>query len=211
MSFKVWMINEESVSSFLLNPNNKDKTWYDLLNDFMNNGGDFLGAGSFGQVLSHKNWNYALKIYEDEFYTRFVRFANQNPSTAFPKFYGNPRKIKPIYKDAKPVYIVMMEKLLPLDDKTTSIIIKNATRMMQYYYFPHAKWEEEKKIEQDYPKLIPVFKALLKIHTTLLGALDVNENNFMRRPNGDVVIIDPLFEGTEPGALTGRNNKSYYA
>jgi len=99
MNFKDWLLHEsfDSISEFLLNPDHKEKDWDELMDEFKSSGGKLIGVGKKGQVFSHPRWPYVLKMYNDEFYTSFVRFAFKNPHSAFPKFFGPPKKVTPFY------------------------------------------------------------------------------------------------------------------
>lgn len=236
MNFQDWLVNEsfDTVSDFLLNPEHRNKTWNQLIDEFKASGGKIIGVGKYGQVFSHPSWSYVLKVYFDEYYTRFVRFAYRNPHPSFPKFYGPPQRIIPFYRRYKSEsiqYLVRMEELFPISSKTFSLINIYYHQGMNYIravetgsqnqeveerIYPNSQERKagkksyigKVKLYQDiidilekYPKLYSVFEGLyLLTKANLKGSFDIHEENFMQRPNGDIVISDPLWEGTNPYA-----------
>ncbi len=236
MNFKQWMLLTESfdtVSDFLLNPEHRNKTWNQLIDEFKSSGGEEIGVGKYGTVFSHPNWPYVLKVYEDEYYTRFARFAYKNPHPAFPKFLTPPQRIIPFYRryeSQATKYIVRMEKLLPISKELFKKFDRWIEKGMKYAEAKHKgtenyeiedtvypSFEERKQGKKPYigkvkyyqdiidfikenPKTYNVFEGLYLFEKENLiakrsGQLDIHENNFMQRENGDIVIVDPLWGG----------------
>jgi hypothetical protein len=77
-----------NVLDFLLNPEHRNKTWKELMGEFTASGGKLIGTGKHGEVFSHPRWNYVVKMFNDPFYLRFVRFTYRYPHKSFPKFFG---------------------------------------------------------------------------------------------------------------------------
>lgn len=234
MNFKIWLIeNFRTVTDFLLNPENSNKTWEELEKEFKESGGEILGSGKYGKVFYHPSWKYVLKMYNDPLYTSFVRFAFKNPLPAFPKFYGPPKKIIPQYKryESEAIsYIVRMEKLKPIDYETFELIDKFYTKSLDFfknpeaedtywyygkskqfiYYGPDSKGNEPKEVKvkrhqelidaiKDKPELFNILHGIYVLTTSSLpGSLDVHQNNFMKRDNGDIVFVDPFWVGSNP-------------
>lgn len=201
----------ETASELLLNPRNKNLTWSELLSDFEKKGGEVLGYGSHATVvLTHKNWNYVLKTYtNDEFYTRFVRYVNKNPLRAYPKFYGVPKKIVPQYARKTPyLYIIRMEKLSPINNETWKLLNDTINFGLSYMYHKidgsnallSEYYEYIEKLIAEYPKLYYVYEGIYYIIKNVAGSLDLHKDNFMMRNNGDIVIIDPVWGGSNPYA-----------
>lgn len=203
MKFKLWLEAFDTVSDFLLNPDHRNMTFDELLQKFKASGGEYIGSGRYGQVFSHPKWNYVVKLYDDEYYTRFVRFANRNPNPAFPKFYGTPQRVLPFYRRHKEntfQYLVRMEKLLPLPTDIGKIIAKNYDTIAYELNRGNLSKNSQEVINQN-PRLLPVFKAISEImFSNIVGALDIHPENLMQRANGDIVIIDPLWSGSNPYA-----------
>ena len=237
MKFKEWLLSEASfdtVSDFLLNPEHRSKTWNQLIDEFKSSGGEEIGVGKYGTVFSHPNWPYVLKVYEDEYYTRFARFAYKNPHPAFPKFLTPPQRIIPFYRryaSQATKYIVRMEKLLPIPKELFKKFDRWIEIGMKYAEAKH-KGTEDYEIEdtvyppfkerkqgktpylakvkyfqdvidfiKENPKTYNIFEGLYLLKKENLiekrnGRLDIHENNFMQRANGDIVIVDPLWGGS---------------
>jgi hypothetical protein len=106
ISFKEFVLKEEfdSVSDFLLNPEHRNKTFNQLLDEFEKSGGKFIGSGKYGQVFEHPSWKYVIKVFQnDPEYLSFARFAYRNPHPSFPKFYGPPQRIIPFIEELLPM------------------------------------------------------------------------------------------------------------
>lgn len=222
----------DTVSDFLLNPEHRNKTWNQLKDEFEASGGKIIGVGKYGQVFSHPSWSYVLKVYFDEYYTRFVRFAYRNPHPSFPKFYGPPQRVIPFYRRYKSEsiqYLVRMEELLPISTELFNLInnwynqginymraVENGSQDHEIEEIIYPNSQERKagkksytgkvKLYQDIidllknnPKLYNVFEGLyLLTKGNIKGSFDFHQDNFMQRPNGDIVISDPLWEGSNP-------------
>lgn len=244
MNFKTWLENFDNATNFLLNPENSNKTWDQLEDEFRKSGGQIIGAGRYSSVFSHPKWNYILKKYNDPLYTAFVRFAYNNPHPAFPKFFGPPKKIIPQYrryKSSATAYIVRVEKLEPIDRQLFDTINNLYHRGMGYlrnkdledtkwdygidrfgrhdirddYYGRIMRGQQEKeptqikvKHFQDVIDAIKLNPAILNVfqgidilsRSGLKGVLDMHAGNLMKRTNGDIVLIDPFWEGSNPYA-----------
>jgi hypothetical protein len=227
MKFKEWLINEsfDKISDFLLNPDHRDKDWNTLMREFEKSGGNQIGRGSKGEIYEHPSWNYVLKtFFDDEFYIRFVRFATRNPHPSFPKFFGGIQRIVPFFKrypNQEKMYLVRMEKLIPIQRETFKLLDANFYSGISYIRDLHAgrddyevegytSFSDRKKgiinkvkyhqqiidLLKAYPNFKNVFEGLYLLeNANLKGAMDIHEGNFMQRNNGDIVIIDPFFGG----------------
>lgn len=245
MEFKTYLEAFERTEDFLLNKDYSDKQFFELLKDFEESGGKKIGVGKYGSVYSHPNWNYVLKTFEkDDCYLRFVRFAVKNQLSAFPKFYGVPKKIYPQYLRSSPLlYYVRMERLYPIENeeflKLFTVYFRNGASNQFLNFNPeYAKWQKElkAKCDEDYEKkhqarknnlpytsdvnncydldemflqqlefieknpglwkVIEGFKAMQK--QNFKCAFDIHSGNIMQRANGEFVLIDPLWYGSNP-------------
>jgi len=216
-------INEKfnTVSDFLLNPEHSNKIYNQLIEEFEASGGKLIGVGKNAKVFEHPSWSYVLKTFtQDQFYITFARFAYRKPMPAFPNFYGPPKRILPFYlrnKKETNIYIVMMEKLKPLNREIANIIIDNfqlgiafvndKDNNREHKVYSRGKTFTEKvhkkifDILKQYPSILLVFQGLSIILNNKLqgskGRFDPNPNNFMQRDNGEIVIIDPLWGGSK--------------
>jgi len=223
LSFREYfnLLNEsfDTVSDFLLNPEHRDKRFWDLMKEFEASGGKQIGSGKYGIVYSHPKWPYVIKTFnKDDNYLKFVRFAYKNPYPPFPKFYGPPKKIVPFYtreERDKELYISRIEKLEPLDEGEFDAIDKARHKLTRYFFYKnnpkniHGMFEDSIRAEmvelEEYVKTIP-----REIYNVLLGAEmledvmkkeewsgspDWHKGNIMKRANGEYVLIDPVWEG----------------
>lgn len=220
----------DKISDFLLNPEHRDKDWNALMDEFEKSGGKVLGYGSKGSVYEHPSWNYVLKMfYDDEFYIRFIRFVIQNRHPSFPKIFSLQR-IVPFFKrypTQEKMYIVRMEKLNPISrdlfkelefnldrgvsyikdlkagtaDRTEEVIASREKRKagIRYEYVPVHGYVLE--VLKKHPNFYYVFEGMYLLHNSgLKGAWDIHRENLMQRTNGEIVITDPLWGGSNPYA-----------
>jgi hypothetical protein len=197
----------DTVSDFLLNPEHRYKTWDQLMKEFEASGGSYIGGGRFGTVYDHPSWPYVVKVFNDPFYLRFARFAYRNPHPCFPKFFGPPQRIVPFYTRgaAQSVqYIVRVEKLIPVKDQQ---MLKQFITLYDYavYYLTSSDkgnryFDSVRELFQRYPQLEKLTEAIFLVQRNIHGAMDIHTENIMQRQNGDLVLTDPLWEGTNPYA-----------
>lgn len=216
--FFILFENFETVSKLFLDPQHKDKEWYDLQQEFEASGGKHLGQGSYGQVLTHPKWPYVVKMFtRDDPYLRFARYAYKNPHTSFPKFYGAPRKIVPEFsrnRSMGEIYLSRIEKLNPINKHTFHLLNEFKTTYDKYRYMTDRSRHAHSFYGDDYRGIIKELEATLKgmpkniasaldamhiinteSHNNNWGIEDWKEGNIMQRDNGDIVLIDPLWEG----------------
>lgn len=235
--FREFYLTEEfdSISAFLLNPENRNKTWQQLMSEFEAEGGEYIGGGKFGTVFDHPKWPYVLKMFDDPHYLRFVRFAYRNPHRAFPKFYGPPQKIVPYYKrtpERATTYIVRVERLQPVSNQTMlQEIVKFYDRGVAYImakkqgvadtedermvlpsfkerrqgiapsYIRVKRYQDQIDFIKKYPQSESLFEAIYIVQMNLKEtAMDIHTGNIMQRSNNDLVLIDPVWEGSNPYA-----------
>lgn len=252
MEFKIWLEQFETAFDFLLNKDYTDKSFNELLLDFEESGGKWIGSGKSGNVFAHPNWKYVLKTFvDDSCYLKFVRFAYKNPHPAFPKFYGLPHRILPQFKRQNAyLYYVRMEKLIPVQDK---VLLNYVMWTYDSYHYLNVTQDEidrnsslkkayddqEDKIDNlrsqniifrkegkplinipsrtiqhydynqnlanftntlnKYPQIKPLLQGYeLIVKNNFQCASDMHEKNIMQRENGELVLIDPLWYGSNP-------------
>lgn len=215
------LLNEsfDTVSDFLLNPEHRDKRFWDLMKEFEASGGKQIGSGKYGTVYSHPKWPYVIKTFnKDDNYLKFVRFAYKNPYPPFPKFYGTPKKIVPFYtreERDKELYISRIEKLEPLEEGEFDEIDRSRNKLTRYFFYKnnpeniHGIFEDQIRAEmvelEEYIKNIPREIYNVLVGAEMLedvmkkeewsGAPDWHKGNIMKRANGEYVLIDPVWEG----------------
>jgi hypothetical protein len=199
----------DTVTNFLLNPKYRDTTWHELMVLFRKSGGSIIGSGKNSMVLEHPNWPYVLKLYpSDNFYTRFVRFAYKIRHKSFPKFYGPPKAVVPFYKRHKSeavLYVVLMEELKEIPSSLFKTINDWYKIGISYVHAVkmgmanNGNYEDIKTIIKQNPELYSLFEGLYLITVNKLdGAIDMHRDNVMQRDNGELVMVDPLWEGSSP-------------
>ena len=211
----------DNVFNFLLNPEHDNTEWYELLRKFESHGGKILGQGKHATVMEHPSWKYVLKVFaKDDPYLKFVRFVMKNPRSSYPIFYDKPRKFVPRFKrdfSQAYLYIVKTEKLYPI----TKEIFKDIEYYLYYSYDflddmiarykdkdnYELMWVEMKNRMLDLEKKYPSLSKFKKDYNFLVtnsyedarfGELDLHYRNIMQRSNGELVIIDPFWEGETP-------------
>jgi hypothetical protein len=229
MNFKQWILNEafDTISDFLLNPDNRYKNWNQIIEEFKASGGEVLGVGSHAEVYSHPSWKYVVKVYaNDPIYTKFVRFAYNHSDSVFPKFFGLPQKIVPEYtrpKSMATLNLVRMERLQPIDKKLAEQILNNLYSAVNYlnnpttparigFKFTHTQEEDYyatrnlmpiRQLLQN-PRIKEFYEGCRNLIKFQGGALDMASNNIMQRQNGELVFADPFWEGSNPYADAAR-------
>jgi hypothetical protein len=140
-------------------------------------------------------------------------------------------------KSSSMIYLARIELLYPIDDQELmKQIMSNIDYSTSYFRAKQygqeneetekqtrtgrgkdAKWEivkekvykREIELFEKYPKLYPLFEAFYIISTAgLNGNIDLNKNNYMQRKDGSLVLIDPLWAGSNPYADADRLRKS---
>jgi hypothetical protein len=210
--------NFETVSKLFLDPQHRDKEWEELHKEFEATGGKEMGAGFYGKVYHHPKWPYVVKMFtKDDPYLSFARFAYKHPHKSFPKLYGPPRKITPEFsrdRSMGQVYLSRIEKLNPISTHTFEQIQKYAQPYNQYIYMTEREPMARRFYGNEYDlRLAEVKDHLSDIPDNILSVLDAREiiekasrdgnwgasdwasRNIMQRDNGDLVVIDPVWEG----------------
>lgn len=225
----------DNLVDFLLNPIHRNKSWKELFGEFTKSGGEILGKGRYGTVYGHPKWNYVAKVFVDQDYLKFVRFASRNPHPSFPRFIGAAQKIVPFYRRSNEdaiKYIIRMEKLEEVADKEMLKELMYNYQSALFYFqdvkigkgdqermvivYPSFKERragaEPKEVPQKvYQKLFDMFEkypqtknlceAIHLVHDNIkTAALDIHSGNIMQRANGELVLTDPLWQGSNPYA-----------
>lgn len=154
-------------------------------------GWEIAGQGYYGSVYCKEGADYVLKLFDsrDRAYLAFLKLIKEHPNPHFPKILGKLVKITPYY------WAVRMEML--------NAIPKDAPNLGVYLISLRHEVSREKN-EYQYEAYLKVI-AYLEGQPRLKEALDlINEHlldryrqdlhmeNFMARPDGTLVIIDPV-------------------
>jgi len=206
------MITEkyEPIQSLFNDPEFENSNVYAILEKFKRDGGEVLGEGSFGIVLSRPEWNFVLKIFvKDDSYLRFVRFAIANPRKSYPKFFDIPRRIKtnimskPNDKDdtiskISNLYIVKSEKLFPIsEDEFLDIqfYLKHSISN-SWSSLPPDVMYELKRIDKKYPGMKEFDEDFIYLNRGIIKKkyVDLHSGNIMKRDSGEFVLVDPFYD-----------------
>lgn len=218
ISFKLFYESFDTVSQFLTNPEYRNKSFDQMIEDFQNSGGQVLGKGSYGTAFYHPSWPYIIKVFiKDDPYVKFVRFVYNNPHPAFPKFYGKPQRIIPDYardpRESK-LYIVRLEKLQKMKDHAMYEYLQDSMHIYSEFrsyesLIKSPEFNQDKNIIdgfQKYSNLVAHFSKQVRLFCE--GWFDLhmakyNEDwpyeedwhigNVMIRDDGQYVMIDPLW------------------
>lgn len=98
-----------------------------------------VGAGSYGEVFTHPDWNYVIKVFDnDPYYLSFVDYVIHHPNKHYPTIVKKPMSMHSFHtrmpSDADKFFIVKIEKLLPLDKKVANFIVKNFEKVYEATY-----------------------------------------------------------------------------
>lgn len=201
-------IHDPVVDDLFSNPENKSLSLRSIISAFEEKGGSLLGQGSFGIVITHPHWKYALKIFHDDpVYLKYVRFAKQNPKPSFPVFYDIPRKIKnpefAKYSHQKNFYVVKMEKLNRIDKldfsylKSYIVLIETLAELDEYFPALIARKKNLEELDVHFKQFGTDLTFLLQFFPMsphIKKDLSRHSGNIMRRQNGEYVIIDPFVD-----------------
>lgn len=197
------------------------KTKYDLFKMLDERGIKFIGGGQYGDVIAHPSWNYVIKIFSDDQYLSFVHFAITHPNKHYPKMMRNPLNMHAFYRrlrsDPNKFWVVKIERLYPItDQRLLTFLVRNLEQAACHavnhspdkYISEYAKLEGPNgeiytgdiwtKVFESYPWFKSLCLAYANTWGHLKGSPDIHSKNLMQRANGDIVIIDPVWEGESP-------------
>lgn len=219
MNFKQYFnlfLEMGNAMEFLMNPANKERTFWNVMNDFEKSGGSHIGGGAYAEVYMHPDWNYVLKTFtKDDCYLNYARYASRMSGSPYPKFIGSPQRIVPQFKREyrkKEIYIVRIEKLEPMDEEKWAVFRENYYRLFRMGDATDWKAQKIEDVEyiEEYCKkhniydyynikdtLIAIDKLLVlqEKHQNFKCNMDIHSGNIMiRQSTGDYVIVDPFAE-----------------
>lgn len=160
-----------------------------MLNDL---GYEIINQGSYAKIYQLSgNRNWVIKVSEnDPAYDAYVRFVNavKNPhfpvvTNIFSKTQNNIYVIeylKPFSKDKEFAYQIQSCFYYATQEK----IGANTSKMQKYAL---EVWDE---LNTTHPVLISAIRSIVKSFKN--SQLDVYENNIMERPDGTIVLSDPV-------------------
>lgn len=192
----------DTVSEFMINPENSKKTYAELMKDFKKSGGKNIGYGVFGMVYYHPKWPYVLKTFKsDDAYLKFARYAYDNPHPSFPKFYGKPQRVDPkiaTINDKR--YLVRIEKLKPISKKNFNKIDFKLSNFFKLIHNPddvtdgerHTLLNMKNQIHKVSKSVYKLLEGWYLIKRDLNLQVDLHDGNIMVRNDGQYVWVDPV-------------------
>jgi hypothetical protein len=150
-------------------------------------GFELIGAGAKGAAFAHDKYPYIIKIFSyDDGYMDYLRFAAKHPNNKYvPKFKGQATKI---FDEIYYVRVEKLEEIASLTPKLVSIMseFEDISRLLRKYG-ERALTEKNLRVEKD---MLEFCRYLSKVPENF--GVDLHDGNFMQRPNGQIVVIDPL-------------------
>ncbi len=120
---------------------------------------DIIGNGKYGQVYSHKSWDYVIKVTKnDPYYMSFIDHVIKHPNKHYPKIIKKPLNLRAFYsrlrKDThEKLFIVKIEKLEPIPKELGKFISEHLdTFIMIDHHLKNLDNDEESKfyLDNDY-------------------------------------------------------------
>lgn len=198
------------------------RSYGDILRMLQKFGVNFVAGGRYGKIFTSPKWDYVVKIFDnDPYYLSFVNYAIAHPSKHYPQFSRKPLRMHAFHKrgnsEASKYWVVKIEKLQPIANTTKAkFIVDNLENAVDAWYSIHERGNNDlytmmlgpdehyhKMLWTDIFKMYPWLETLAEAWYTIFehcpeGSPDIHAGNFMQRQDGTVVIIDPLWEGSNP-------------
>jgi hypothetical protein len=138
-------------------------------------GFEIIGKGVYANVYHHPSKTYVIKFFESisevKGYIQFIKFCKNNKNKHLP-IIGNVFKIK----DSR-YYAVKLEKLYPINEQDWKKI---------FLLFNKINTNTLDSVNDNDIDLVLLMKQLKNINP-----IDLHDENFMKRDDGVIVIIDP--------------------
>ena len=161
----------------------KNPKWTKSLTAMMaQNGFKLIGRGINGAVFAHDRFDYVLKVYRtDAAYDEWLHFARTHPGNPYvPVMRGSTVVLNSVFK------AVRLETLVPANVDQANAFTDRIDDLVNSYPKIVAMREEDRALAD-----VALFMKDWE------PVSDLTAHNIMARPNGDLVIVDPLY--WEPG------------
>jgi hypothetical protein len=159
----------------------KNPKWKKSLTALMTKHGfSLIGAGINGAVFQNAAYPFVLKVYRnDRTYDEWLHFARTNRANSLvPRIKGQPRRLNGIFS------VVRLELLQSCNVALANKLVDEIQEDMVSY---------ERVADSENPDR----RAVANFLRDWEPAFDLSAHNVMQRPNGEMVIVDPLY--LEPG------------
>lgn len=174
----------------------------------MNDTWDVVGVGAGGSVFHRPGDKFVIKVFdqEDMGYKRWLAFSLQNQSNSFvPKIIGRPTPIN------KELAFVRLELLKELTNHNHMFVenwwMEYRRSFRRFKSSTPPPRSENRLIKSDWPLKKQDVNDYIKVMTFIDNhtSNDVRRDNYLERPNGELVITDPLY-----GSRSDERNTSKY-
>lgn len=137
-----------------------------------------IGYGAAAGVFQSPNYPFVLKVFrKDDAYVKWAQFAISNQDNPYvPKIKGRVVKITDAF------FAIRLEPLNPIDYDNYHEIDDAIGFHMDYVY-------DGTTPETADPHLLKIAEFLVQYEK----ALDLHKGNYMQRPDGSPVVVDPLY------------------
>lgn len=161
----------------------KNPKWMKTLKALMaKHGFDIVGAGINGAVFENPKYNYVLKVYRtDAAFDEWLGFANKHRGNPYvPAIRGKVIRLNGVFN------AVRLEPLRPSNVARANAFTNQIDDLI-------LKWDNIVQMREENRPLADVAQFMRDWEPVS----DLTAHNIMERPNGDLVIVDPLY--WEPG------------
>lgn len=158
----------------------KNPAWKKTLVGMMaRHGFALVGTGISAAVFQNPQYPYVLKVYrQDQGYEEWLYFMRSNQGNKYiPRIKGSTIRLNPIFS------AIRLEVLEPCSIRDSDALIDKAWDIADNL------WKKNFDTSSIDPDLIKIAQFLRDWE----AHLDMGPNNIMQRPNGEVVIVDPLY------------------
>lgn len=166
--------------------------WKSSLSSMMRRHGfTILGAGINGAVYENPNYQYVIKVYrKDVGYDDWIQFALTNKHNSYvPKVRGKPIRLNDVFT------AVRLEKLHEVDPVAANETISQIESIWSWRLHDGDSWKKFNRqgVSEAFPEIdLDIVDIAIYLYDWE-GHTDLTVHNMMQRPNGELVIIDPLY------------------
>jgi hypothetical protein len=144
-------------------------------------GFSLIGAGTNGAVFENPALPYVLKVYRaDPMYEEWLYFCRKYPNNVYvPKIKGHSYRLNDVFT------AIRLEKLVSCDINKANDLIAEIDDILIL------TWKDQEKIDTIEDRdLVEISKFMREWEQVN----DLTHHNIMARPNGQMVIVDPIYQ-----------------
>lgn len=152
-----------------------------------------LGNGAFANVYQHPKRNVVVKVFDakdDKGYARYLKWAEKNQQNPYvPKIHHVERFTNK--RENEEITVVFMEKLKAARYKHLEELIDKLPLGYDLDQYSSSEWFRVSRSDVDDKHLIEIAKFFCQELPEGVD-LDLHDENYMRRNNGQIVFTDPF-------------------